>query len=166
MRRDATAVDLEASSPRSTELDDVRRPARVWLHASCVEVNGAGVILLGASGSGKSDLALRLIDEGGRLVADDQLAVERVADRLYGRAAGSLAGLLEVRGFGIVRLPACEVSRLGLAAQLDLSGQLERLPEPAMYEILGLRLPEIRLDPRSPSAAAKIRLALSSQPAV
>jgi serine kinase of HPr protein (carbohydrate metabolism regulator) len=165
MRRDATAVGLAASSPRSTDSGDPQ-PECVWLHASCVQVHGVGVILLGPSGSGKSDLALQLIDAGGRLVADDQLAVERLADRLFGRPAASLAGLLEVRGFGIVRLPWCEPSPLGLAVRLDRSGQLERLPEPGSYEVLGLHLPQIRLDPYSPSAGAKIRLALRTQPAV
>ena len=137
--------------------------ASTWLHAACVELSGTGVVLLGASGSGKSDLALRLIDLGARLVADDQLAVERQGDRLFGRPAPTLAGLLEVRGFGIVKLPWCALSPLGLAVELDSDGPLPRLPEPGSYELLGVRLPHLRLDPRAPSACAKVRLALSAE---
>ena len=161
MRRDAAEVGLRGSQARATTANGAA--ASIWLHATCVELSGTGVVLLGASGSGKSDLALRLIDLGARLVADDQLAVERQGDRLFARPPEALAGLLEVRGFGIVRLPWCAVCQLGLAVELDPGRPLPRLPEPGSYELLGLRLPHLRLDPRAPSACAKVRLALAAE---
>ena len=142
----------------------VSHASTIRVHASCVELHGVGVLLLGPSGSGKSDLALRLIDAGALLVADDQVAIERRADRLFGSAAAALAGLLEVRGVGIVRLPCRAASELGLAVELDTAGARDRLPDPATsYPLLGLALPCLRLDPRAASAGAKIRLALSAE---
>ena len=137
--------------------------APLWLHASCVELNQAGVVLLGPSGSGKSDLALRLIDGGARLIADDRLAVEREGERLFGRPAAALAGLLEVRGVGIVQLPYRAVCRLGLVVDLDPQARPERLPEPDVLPLLGVALPRLRLDPTMPSACAKVRLALTAE---
>jgi serine kinase of HPr protein (carbohydrate metabolism regulator) len=139
------------------------RAARARLHASCVQVGGIGVVLLGASGSGKSDLALRLIDAGGRLVADDRLEVERIADGLIGHAPEALGGLIEVRGLGIVRIDHCASSPLGLVVELDGAGPWPRLPERTTYELMGIALPHVRLDPRAPSACAKIRLALRAE---
>jgi HPr kinase/phosphorylase len=161
MRREAAEIGLVEAPGRAT----IARSgaASTTLHASCVELGGTGVVLLGASGSGKSDLALRLIDAGASLVADDRLTLERRGDLLVGRPAPALAGLLEVRGFGIVRLPWCAESRLGLVVELRPEAPLPRLPEPEAYELLGLPLSHLRLDPRAPSAAAKIRLALSAE---
>jgi serine kinase of HPr protein (carbohydrate metabolism regulator) len=139
------------------------RRGPLWLHASCVELSQTGVVLLGPSGSGKSDLALRLIDAGARLIADDRLAVEREGERLLGRPAAALAGLLEVRGFGIVRLPHGAVCRLGLIVDLDPQARPERLPEPETLPLLGVALPCLRLDPNVPSACAKVRLALAAE---
>ena len=133
------------------------------LHASCVELDEVGVVLLGASGSGKSDLALRLIDAGARLVADDRLTIERRGIFCSGARRRSLAGLLEVRGFGIVRLPWCAESRLGLVVELEPDASAPRLPEPEHYALLGIALPQLRLDPRSASAVARIRLALIAE---
>ena len=117
---------------------------------------------LGASGVGKSDLALRLIDAGALLVADDQLQVEAAEAGLLGRPAASLAGLLEVRGLGILRLPYCPVSPLGLVVELD-GASAPRLPEPSTYPLLGTALRHLRLDPRQASADAKVRLALTAE---
>ena len=135
----------------------------VWLHASCVQLGGTGVLLLGPSGSGKSDIALSLIDAGAMLVADDQVRVERCQGRLFAHPAEALVGLLEVRGMGILRLPCCARTPLGLAVELDTVGPWPRLPEPATYELLGISLRHVRLDPRAPSACAKIRVALAAE---
>jgi HPr kinase/phosphorylase len=161
MRRDAAATGVLEPLARATPASG--SAASVWLHATCVELSGRGIVLLGPSGSGKSDLALRLIDRGARLVADDQLTVERQGDRLLGRPAEALAGLLEVRGYGIVKLPWRAPCPLGLAVGLDSVGPLPRLPEPESYDLLGVRLPYLRLDPRAASACAKIRLALTAE---
>jgi HPr kinase/phosphorylase len=161
MRRDAAATGVLEPLARATPASG--SAASVWLHATCVELSDRGIVLLGPSGSGKSDLALRLIDRGARLVADDQLTVERQGDRLLGRPAEALAGLLEVRGYGIVKLPWRAPCPLGLAVGLDSVGPLPRLPEPESYDLLGVRLPYLRLDPRAASACAKIRLALTAE---
>lgn len=133
------------------------------LHATCVQMGDTGVLLLGPSGSGKSDLALRLIDRGAALVADDQTQIDRIDDRLLARAAPSLAGLLEVRGVGILKLPCCDTTPLGLAVELHPEADLPRLPDWETYDLLGVQLPLVRLDPRAVSACARIRLALAAE---
>jgi HPr kinase/phosphorylase len=157
MLREAAQVDGEVLTDR------VGREARAHLHASCVELSGVGVVLHGPSGSGKSDLALRLIDAGARLVADDYLVIERCGDRLMGRPPESAAGLIEVRGLGIMRVEHCASARLGLVVALDQTEAEARLPEPMTHELLGVALPCVRLDPRSPSVCAKIKLALDGE---
>ena len=140
-----------------------RASTHVWLHASCVQLGGVGVVLLGASGAGKSDLALRLIDAGALLVADDRLLVEHGEMELVGRPAETLAGLLEVRGVGILRLPYCPVSPLGLVVELDGTKSVIRMPKPASYNLLGTEVRFLHLDPGSPSAVAKLRLAMTAE---
>jgi len=137
--------------------------ARAQLHASCVALSGLGVVLLGPPASGKSDLALRLIDAGGRLVADDRLLVERRGEQLIGRAPEALAGLIEVRGLGIMRVEHCAGAPLGLVVELDGAASWPRLPEPMTHELLGVALPFFRLDPRASSTCAKIKLALAAE---
>src|SRR5918995_6084931 len=140
----------------------VGQEARALLHASCVDLAGAGVVLLGPSGCGKSDLALRLIDGGARLVADDRLTIERCGDRLIARPPQAIAGLIEVRGLGIMRVDHCPSSALGLVVAL-CDTPPARLPERTTYQVLGVALPYLELDPRAPSACAKIRLALAAE---
>ena len=137
--------------------------ARAQLHASCVAISGQGVVLCGPPASGKSDLALRLIDAGGRLVADDRLLVERHGEELIGCAPEALAGLLEVRGLGIMRVEHCAATSLRLVVELGEAGSWPRLPEPMSHELLGVALPCVRLDPRAPSTCAKIKLALAAE---
>ncbi|MGH7154696.1 MAG: HPr kinase/phosphorylase, partial [Acetobacteraceae bacterium] len=124
---------------------------RQQLHATCVSRDGAGVLLVGAPGSGKSDLALRLLSRGFALVADDRVDVE---DGMA-QAPPELAGLLEVRGLGIVRLPYAAEARLALVAELE---QPARLPQPARDADLGL--PIIRVAPFAASAPDCVALAL------
>ncbi len=121
------------------------------IHASCAARDGAGVLLLGPPGSGKSDLALRLLDCGFMLVADDRVEIEEGV----ARPPSALAGLLEVRGLGILRLPYVRSARLALAVEL---AEPPRLPAPATHAELGL--PLIAVDARSPSAARRVALAL------
>jgi HPr kinase/phosphorylase len=133
---------------------------RLLLHATAVAISGCAVLLRGASGSGKSDLALRLIDAGARLVADDQSELRREGDRLIVRAPAPIAGLLEVRGVGIMRLDALPEAPVALVVDLVAAEGVERLPAQQTEWILGLALPLIAVWPFEASAAAKLRLAL------
>jgi HPr kinase/phosphorylase len=137
----------------------------IHIHASCIAIGSKGVLILGESGAGKSDLALRLMDGGAKLVADDrtELWVER--GRLCARAPKSIAGLIEVRGLGIVAQPFARKTIIALA--IELNEAPERLPEPAFYTPpeplrLAKKPPFLLLDGRLPSAPAKIRLALAA----
>ena len=128
---------------------------------TCVALQGRGVLLRGPSGSGKSDLALRLIDDGAELVADDRVVLVPNANTLTASATPPLRGLLEVRGLGIFRLPFRPCVALVLVVDLTDEAN-ERLPAPSEFKILGRALPLIRLRPTSVSAAARIRLALGT----
>ncbi len=129
-------------------------------HATCLALEGRAVLLRGPSGSGKSDLALRLIEEGARLISDDQTLLTERDGRLTASAPASIAGKLEVRGLGIQRVPSLGEAPLALIVDLVGSGAVERLPERQSEEILGVTLPRVALDPFTASAPAKLRLAL------
>jgi len=135
----------------------------VTVHATCVALKGRGVLIMGESGAGKSDLALRLIHQGAHLVADDRVALGLARGRLIARAPAAIAGLLEVRGLGIVKLPARQAA-LALAVQLGREGP--RLPGEECWAPEGLKgapaLPLLYLDGRHASDPAKISLALKA----
>jgi serine kinase of HPr protein (carbohydrate metabolism regulator) len=133
---------------------------RVLVHATAVAIDGRALLLRGPSGAGKSDLALRLIDAGARLVADDQSELYRQGDRVIVRAPATIAGLLEVRGIGILRLDALAEAPVALIVDLVPAEKIERLPARFTETILGLALPRIAVMPFEASAAAKLRLAL------
>ena len=130
------------------------------VHATTVAIDGRAVLLRGPSGSGKSDLALRLIDAGADLVADDQSELRRVGDAVTVRAPASLAGLIEVRGVGIVRCAPLSDVPLALIVDLVAGDAVERLPAPYRENVLGLDLPCLALAPFEASAPAKLRAAL------
>jgi serine kinase of HPr protein (carbohydrate metabolism regulator) len=133
---------------------------RLLLHATAIAIEGRALLLRGASGSGKSDLALRLIDAGARLVADDQSELYRSGDRVIVRAPATIAGLLEVRGVGILRVDALSEAPVALIVDLVPAESLERLPVRHTETILGVALPLVRVTSFDASAAAKLRLAL------
>jgi HPr kinase/phosphorylase len=135
------------------------------IHASCVALSGKGVLLLGASGAGKSDLALRLIDGGARLVADDRCEIFVRAGKLCARAPGPIAGLIEMRGLGIIALP--HVKSVVVAMAVRLGAAPGRLPEPAFYSpppgIKPARpVPLIMVKATAASAPARIRAAMAA----
>ena len=90
------------------------------MHGTAVAIEGRAVLLRGASGAGKSDLGLRLIDAGGRLIADDQSELCRSGDTIVVRAPAAIVGLIEVRGVGILRLDAIVDAPLALLVDLSL----------------------------------------------
>jgi serine kinase of HPr protein (carbohydrate metabolism regulator) len=132
----------------------------ILLHATAVAIDGQAVLLRGPSGSGKSDLALRLIDAGGRLVADDQSEVRRCGDGLLVCAPATIAGLFEVRGLGILRLDAAAEAPVAMIADLVAAERIERLPRRRTGTILEIAVPLIEIAPFEVSAPAKLRLAL------
>lgn len=130
------------------------------VHATCVAVDGRGVLITGASGAGKSDLALRLIDRGATLVADDRVALSLSGNRLIAAAPEALRGRLEVRGMGIVTLDHLASIRLMLAVRLQPAVETDRLPGAMQWGWQGRSLPMIAVDPSTPSAVARVRLAI------
>lgn len=134
----------------------------ILVHGTTVALEGEGVLLRGPSGSGKSDLALRLIDGGARLVADDQTELTRAADGLIARSPPSIAGRMEVRGVGILRVPTVPSAALRLVIDLVAPNRVERLPEPQFCDYLECSLPQLAVAPFEASAPAKVRLALAA----
>jgi serine kinase of HPr protein (carbohydrate metabolism regulator) len=138
------------------------------IHATAVAIDTAAgrraVLLRGPSGSGKSDLGLRLIDAGARLVADDQSELHRKGESVVVRSPPPIAGLIEVRGVGIIRVEAVAEAQVGLIVDLvppeAAPEAIERLPGRAIECLLEVDLPCIRVAPFEASAAAKVALAL------
>ena len=129
------------------------------LHASTVAIHGRAVLITGPSGSGKSDLALRLLDRGFTLVSDDQTLVRRDGGRLIASAPPSIAGKLEVRGIGIVEIE--QAGDVPVALLVELTSDIERLPDDARERpLLGIPLPIVSIDAMTASAASKVALAL------
>lgn len=129
------------------------------IHATAVAVQGRAVLLTGASGSGKSDLALRLLDRGFALVSDDQTIVSREGDRLIASAPPAIARKMEIRGIGIVELDT--VSNIPVALIVELTSEFERYPDTGRERIiLGVPVPLIPLDAMTASAGAKVAIAL------
>lgn len=126
-------------------------------------VNSQGVLLLGKSGSGKSDLALRLLVRGSSLVADDQVILRKhESGVLLASVDEKIRGLLEIRGVGLVRYPVATNIPVTLVVELAPRDEIEHIPAPATYELLGVSVPKIKLDAFDASATAKIHAALYS----
>ncbi len=145
----------------------------VRIHATLVSIDredGAalGALFLGPPGSGKSDLALRLIHDGALLVADDQVDVSFAHGGLWGAAPEKIAGLIEARGVGLLRLPFSPGARIAAVFDLTPGAAGERMPEkrwfqpPQTFRARGgaLRIPLYGLNALEPSAPAKVTLAL------
>jgi len=132
----------------------------IRVHGTAVAVEGEGVLLRGPSGCGKSDLALRLIDQGARLVADDQTELNVDGDEIAMTAPAVIAGQIEVRGLGIMRVPSVRSAPLRVVVDLVSSALVDRMPEPRACAFLGRSVPLLALAPFEASVVAKLRLAL------
>ncbi len=142
------------------------------LHATCVAFGRFGVLIRGPSGCGKSSLALRLIDGQGygigpnilkaKLVADDQVMVDRKGLNVSASTSAALTGRLEIRGLGIVTLDHLKAVNLRLVVDLLPIKDIPRMPElaEARVELLGVVLPRLYLDAQTADAAAKLRAAV------
>lgn len=129
------------------------------VHASTVALDGRAVLITGLSGSGKSDLALRLLDRAFVLVSDDRTILRRDGTRLIASAPPNIAGKLEVRGIGIVELD--HVESVPVALLVELSGDIQRMPDvDSRRPILGVDLPLVHIDAMTASAPSKVSLAL------
>ena len=129
------------------------------IHASCVAIDGRSVLITGPSGSGKSDLTLRLLDRGFALVSDDQTLVKKTATRLTASAPPTIRGKLEIRGIGIVEMD--HVDDQPVALVVELTSDIQRIPDDSRDRpIMGVAVPLISIDAMSASAASKVALAL------
>jgi serine kinase of HPr protein (carbohydrate metabolism regulator) len=129
------------------------------VHASTVALDGRAVLITGPSGSGKSDLTLRLLDRGFTLVSDDQTLVRKDGSRLLASAPPTIAGKLEIRGIGIVDMD--RVEDVPVALLVELTSEIRRLPDDSRERpILGIPLPLITIDAMPASAPSKVALAL------
>ena len=129
------------------------------VHASTVSIDGRAVLITGPSGSGKSDLALRLLDRGFTLVSDDQTLVRREDDRLIASAPLNIAGKLEIRGLGIVEM--AHVGDMPVALLVELTSDIARMPDDSRERpILGLSVPLVSIDAMAASAPSKVAVAL------
>jgi HPr kinase/phosphorylase len=130
-------------------------------------IEGFGVLLTGESGSGKTDVALRLIAEGGLLISDDQTALSADGTFLFAESISSIVGQMELRGIGIIKLDHAAKAPIALVVKLDPSAAPERLPEPALYSppapLKATRPPGlVTLHPFEPSTTAKITAAAAA----
>lgn len=127
---------------------------------TCVAIDGHGVLLRGPSAAGKSDLALRLIDAGAALVADDFTELTASDGRLLASAPKAIRGLLEVRGLGILRFAASSPTPLAVVVDLVRGPEVARMPDADCVRLLDVAVPLFRVEPFEASAAAKVRLAV------
>ena len=129
------------------------------IHASSVAIDGRAVLITGASGSGKSDLTLRLLDHGFTLVSDDQTIIKKTATRLTASAPPTIRGKLEIRGVGIVTMS--QVDDQPVALVVELTSDIQRLPDDSRERaVMGVPVPLISVDAMTASAASKVALAL------
>ena len=128
------------------------------LHASCVSINGNGVLICGSSGSGKSSLAINLIALGAELVADDRTIVRHVGSDVMASCPDSISSLIEARGIGFLTPPTLSDTRLSLVVDLETL-QTQRVPKSESYELFGIKLPLFRRAPLDAFPAALYILA-------
>ena len=150
-----------------TEMTDM--PLRI--DGVAVAIDDQAILLRGPSGSGRSDLALRLIDEGARLVSDEQVELHRHGDQIFVAAPSlmppGLRGRIEARGLGLVPVPHVpDAKRLTWVIDMAAPATIDRLPAAREAHYLGVAIPLLKLDPLALSATAKLRLAVKCGPSL
>ena len=130
------------------------------IHATCISFQKIGVLIQGPSGAGKSDLALRLISEGGTLVADDRVTLKNQGKSLIASAPKELAGLIEVRDIGILKMKFQTECFVSLIVNLTKFRSVNRLPMPKFTKINNITIPVLKLFPFDPSTTCKLQIAL------
>ena len=134
------------------------------VHAGLIAMRLGGVwrgaLVVGEAGAGKSDLMMRALGSGFRLAADDRVLVWRSGGAVYGRAPDPLAGLIELRGVGVVQEPAVPLAEIGLIVRCQPSQGIDRLPDAEFEDLAGVAVPRLRLCALEASAPAKLGRAL------
>lgn len=134
------------------------------MHATSVDMDGIAVLLRGPPGAGKSDLALRLIDGGARLISDDQTRLDSGDGRLTASPPASIRGMMEVRGMGLYQVPFTPAAPVALLVDLVPESAVDRLPEMEAETVLGVPVPRLRLAAFHASTPAKLRLWAAAAP--
>ncbi len=122
---------------------DIAEQESACIHASCVAVGGAGLLIAGASGAGKSALALQMMALGAQLVADDRTELTMQGAQVMATAVPHLSGLIEARGVGLLQAEAVRSVPLSYVIDLD-QAEPARLPEPTNVRILKQTVPLLR----------------------
>ncbi|MCR9212749.1 MAG: HPr kinase/phosphatase C-terminal domain-containing protein [Proteobacteria bacterium] len=135
----------------------------IKVHGNSVEINGKGILLTGPSGSGKSDLTLRLIDGGARLISDDYTEISSESGQAIMSPPVEIAGRLEIRGVGLMKLSHCRDIPLHLVFDLKNRTEIERMPEHLSMSFDGVTVPVRQIDPFTASAAAIVRHMASTE---
>lgn len=131
------------------------------IHATCVSLDEKGILLLGKSGCGKTDLALRLIEQiGAILVADDRTVLEKKGKEVYASCPDKIKGLMEIRGLGLVKQQTTDKAKIKLVVNLvDAPQNVDRMPKKTFFEYDGIKIKQVNLYAFEESAVYKIRLA-------
>lgn len=133
-----------------------------FLHATCVSLKGKGILISGKPGTGKSSLALHLIDRGARLVSDDQTCLISEGKSLIALAPAMHKGKIEVRNVGICVFPYENKVPLSLWVELCEKKDVERLPGPSFIEYNTIKVLLLKLNENDPLGAMKVELKVES----
>ena len=156
-------IRIETADLKQTERLTALFQNKENIHATTVDINGNGILIIGKSGEGKSDLALRLIEnKGAVLVADDRTDIQNINGKLVASCPKSIEGLLEVRGIGVVKTPFQPSTEIKLVVTSTSQKDIERYPQNSFFENQGIRIPSLLLDFNLPSAPDKVVVKLKT----
>lgn len=133
------------------------------IHATCVRWLDCGWLLLGGSTAGKTDLALRMIDDGGVMVADDVVLIELIGKHVQARAPETGFGKIELRGQGIFQVDAIDATLIDQVVRCVPAKRQERLPEPEFWTYEGIKVPSVVVDATAASALARLRTVIRQE---